>query len=116
MVVKVDYIEPSILMDLAFGMGNDPYDGLERFDRVQNLLWKKYSGTPTDVARIKHGYDLVGNRLWREDPVAAAYGKNCDKLYDADYRGKVEAHTASLAMLLPLRLVQPTNGVRASRF
>ena len=33
MVVKVDYAEPDIRLDLAFGGGSDPYDGLDRFTR-----------------------------------------------------------------------------------
>jgi hypothetical protein len=36
------------------------------------------------VVRIKHGYDRAGNRLWREDPVAAGYGKDFDELYTYD--------------------------------
>ena len=28
----------------------------------------------TDVDRIQHGYDLLGNRLWRQNPVAASLG------------------------------------------
>ncbi|MBI1900809.1 MAG: hypothetical protein HYS13_06825 [Planctomycetia bacterium] len=40
--VKVDYTEPDLRYDLAHGSGNDPYDGLDRFDRVIDLLWRDY--------------------------------------------------------------------------
>jgi YD repeat-containing protein len=87
MVAKVSSPQPNVRMDLAFGAGSDPYDGLDRFDRIQDLLWRNNS-TSVDIVRIKHGYDKAGNRLWREDPVAAANSKNFDELYtyDAVYR------------------------------
>jgi hypothetical protein len=70
-IVQVDYPEPDLRFDLAFGAGNDPYAGLDRFDRVVDLLWRNY-GTSTDAVRIQHGYDRASNRLWREDPVSVA--------------------------------------------
>ena len=83
-IVQVDYPEPDIRYDLAYGAGDDPYDGpLDRFARVSNLLWRDY-GSSTDVVRIQHGYDRAGNRLWREDPVAASYSKDFDELYAYD--------------------------------
>lgn len=82
-VVKVDYPEPDIRMDLVTGSGSDPYDGLDRFDRVVDLLWRDY-GNSADVVRIKHGYDRASNRLWREDPVAATNSKDFDELYSYD--------------------------------
>ena len=81
--VIADYQEPDIKLDL-FGGTSGSYAGLDRFDRVQDQRWIKYSGTPSDAARIKHGYDRAGNRLWREDAVAAANGKNFDELYAYD--------------------------------
>jgi len=82
-IVRVDYTEPQVRYDLAHGIGNDPYDGVDRFGRVVDLLWRNYN-TSTDVVRIKHGYDRAGNRLWREDPVAASNGKSIDELYSYD--------------------------------
>jgi len=82
-IVQVDYPEPDLRHDLAHGSGDDPYDGMDRFGRVVDLLWRDY-GSLTDAVRIKHGYDRAGNRLWREDPVAAANGKNFDELYSYD--------------------------------
>ncbi|MCY2964024.1 MAG: RHS repeat-associated core domain-containing protein, partial [Planctomycetota bacterium] len=91
--VEVDYTEPDIkytLIDLS--SANDPdtgdiYSGLDRFSRVKDCRWYNY-GTSADTARIKHGYDRAGNRLYREDPVAASYGKAFDELYayDRTYR------------------------------
>jgi hypothetical protein len=81
--VQVDYQEPDVRYDLAFGAGNDLLDGLDRFDRVVDMLWRNY-GNSTDVVRVKHGYDRAGNRLWREDSVAAANSKNYDELYSYD--------------------------------
>ena len=81
--VQADYTQPQIRFDLAFGAGGDPYDGLDRFDRVVDHLWRNY-GSSTDAVRIKHGYDRSGNRLWREDPVASASSVNLDELYGYD--------------------------------
>ncbi|MCY2962269.1 MAG: hypothetical protein NT069_01220, partial [Planctomycetota bacterium] len=91
--VEVDYTEPDIkytLIDLS--STNDPdtgdiYSGLDRFSRIKDCRWYNY-GTSTDAVRIKHGYDRAGNRLYREDPVAASYGKAFDELYayDRTYR------------------------------
>lgn len=88
-VVTIDYPEPDIRMDLVTGSGNDPYDGLDRFDRIADRLWRDY-GRSVDVVRIKHGYDRASNRLWREDPVAAGNSKDFDELstFDGVYRLK----------------------------
>ncbi|MEX2119699.1 MAG: hypothetical protein WD847_08900 [Pirellulales bacterium] len=79
-IVQVDYTEPDIRYDLISGTGDDPYDGLDRFDRVVDCLWRDY-GTSTDVERVKHGYDRASNRLWRENTVAPA---GFDELYSYD--------------------------------
>jgi len=83
MVAKVDYTEPDLRMDLAHGTGDDPFDGLDRFDRVIDLLWRDY-GSSVDAERVKHGYDRASNRLWRECPVAAGQGVHMDELYTYD--------------------------------
>ncbi len=72
-IVKVDYSQPDLRYNLAYGSGNDPYDGLDRFGRVVDLLWRDY-GASSDAVRIKHGYDRASNRLWREDAVAKSQG------------------------------------------
>jgi len=71
-VVKVDYTEPDVLYNLATGGGNDPYDGLDQFDRVATAYWRYYGGTPADRVKINYTYDLVGSRISREDPIAKA--------------------------------------------
>ena len=57
-------------------------------DSIDSIAWWTCCGADygnsTDSVRIKHGYDRAGNRLWREDPVAAANGKNFDELYSYD--------------------------------
>jgi RHS repeat-associated protein len=45
--------------------------------------WYNY-GTSTDVDRLKHGYDRVGNRLYRQNTVATANGAAFDELYTYD--------------------------------
>jgi len=83
-IVKVDHPQPDLRYDLAHGTGDDPYDGpMDRFGRVTDLLWRDY-GSSTDAVRIQHGYDRAGNRLWREDPVAAANGVDLDEYYAYD--------------------------------
>jgi len=82
-IVQVDYTEPDLLFDLAHGAGDDPYDGLDRFDRVVDLLWDDY-GSSSNAERVLHGYDRAGNRLWRENPVAQANSQDFDELYTYD--------------------------------
>jgi RHS repeat-associated protein len=82
-IVQVNYAQPQIRYDLAFGTGNDPNVGLDQFDRVVDLRWYNYA-TSTDVERVQHGYDCAGNRLWRQCPVATSFGQNFDELYAYD--------------------------------
>ena len=72
-VVKVDYDEPDLRLDLLPGGTAGDYDGLDRFGRVKDLLWRNY-GNSTDAVRIKHGYDYAGNRVYREDTVSKGQG------------------------------------------
>jgi len=107
--VEVDYTEPDIRYTLVGTVGgNDPdtgdiYRGFDRFSRVKDCYWYDYGGS-TDVDRIKYGYDRNGNRLWRENTVAASYGKNFDELYGYDLidrlkemgRGDLDSQHSSL--------------------
>jgi RHS repeat-associated protein len=68
---------------LAFGTGEDPYAGIDRFSRVVDLRWWN-TASGQDVERVQHGYDLASNRLWRQNPVAAAHGVDMDELYGYD--------------------------------
>ena len=72
-VVKVDYDEPDLLYTLLPGGTAADYDGLDRFGRVKDLLWRDYGGS-VDAVRIKHGYDYADNRVYREDTVSKSQG------------------------------------------
>jgi len=88
--VRVDYPEASLRGDLAHGSGSDPYAGLDRFGRVIDLRWRN-TAADQDVERVRHGYDLAGNRLWRECPVATAAGHPGDELYTYDSLNRLVA-------------------------
>ena len=60
-VVKTVYNEPGLSLDYA--------NGLDRYNRIVDHAWKK---GVTDVVRIQHDYDRVGNRTNRTDVVHAA--------------------------------------------
>ena len=67
---------------LATGSGNDPYDGgIDRFGRIIDLQWNQGN---SKLVRLKHGYDRVGNRLYRRDEVARANSEKYDELYAYD--------------------------------
>ncbi len=92
-VIEVDYTEPDLRMDLAHGSGSDPYDGpMDRFDRVTDMLWRDY-GASADAERVTHGYDRMHNRLWRENPVAAAQTTpvHQDELYSYDGLNRLQS-------------------------
>jgi RHS repeat-associated protein len=94
-IVEVDETQPDLRFTLVgTAGGNDPdtgdiYRGVDRFGRVKDLLWRDY-GAGSDAARIRHGYDRVGNRLWREDPLATSAGKGFDELYGYDGSDRVK--------------------------
>ena len=84
MFVGADDTEPEVKWTL-FGASDDPdtgdiYSGFDRFSRVKDNRWYD-TGTSADLDRIKYGYDRNGNRIWRENTVAAAAGKHFDELY-----------------------------------
>jgi len=81
-IVKVDYPEPDLRFNLDHGTAGE-YDGLDRFGRVVDLLWRDY-GSSSDAVRIQHGYDRASNRLYREDPVADANNVDLDEYYTYD--------------------------------
>ena len=59
----------------------DIYRGYDRFTRVKDLIWYN-TATAQNLAEIQHGYDRVGNRVYRADPVDAA--DQHDELYAYD--------------------------------
>jgi RHS repeat-associated protein len=65
------------------GGGANNYNGFDRFGRTVDHHWYNYDAE-VDLARVKHGYDSAGNRLWREDVVAAANSENHDEFYTYD--------------------------------
>jgi RHS repeat-associated protein len=65
------------------GGGTNNYNGFDRFGRIKDHHWYNYDAE-VDLARVKHGYDYAGNRLWREDVVAAANSENHDEYYTYD--------------------------------
>jgi len=87
----VKYPVPNLTSDYT-GTG-----ALDRFGRITDHAWKNASGTA--VVQVKHGYDRVGNRLYREDVAATSAGKSFDELYAYDgmnqlidmQRGKLNA-------------------------
>jgi YD repeat-containing protein len=81
--VRVVYPQPQLRCDLAHGSGPDPYDGLDRFSRVVDLVWRN-DATGEHVERIKHGYDRAGNRIYRECPVKGPLGVDRDEFYTYD--------------------------------
>ena len=93
--VQVDYPEPLLRYDLAFGLGDDPYTGLDQFDRIVDLRWWN-TASGQDVERVQHGYDLAGNRLWRRNPVAASLGVEMDELYAYDNMSQLTAFARGL--------------------
>ena len=58
--VKTTYPQPGLALDYTVS------GALDRFGRIADHAWKKGA---TDVVRIKHGYDRVGNRTYRTDAV-----------------------------------------------
>jgi RHS repeat-associated protein len=89
-VARVDYPEPAIENVLAGGGTNpdtgDIYTGLDRFGRIIDCHWRKYSPSPTtDIERVQYTYDRVGNRLTRQNLVAATTANNVwDEKYSYD--------------------------------
>jgi hypothetical protein len=80
--VQADYKGPQVRWDLATGTGASRYAGLDRWGRAIDNRWRNYAaGADTD--RIRHNYDRVGNRLYRENLVSKALGT--PKYYDENY-------------------------------
>jgi hypothetical protein len=56
------------------GDAGDRYVGLDRFGRVVDDLWVNTS-TSTTTDEYQYGYDLLGNRLYRQNTVNTAFGE-----------------------------------------
>jgi hypothetical protein len=100
-IVSANSVQPGIQYTLiGIQGGNDPvtgdiYRGFDQFGRVKDLIWvpsgsssssssSSSSGAGTNLVRIQHTYDLMGNRLSRRDLVAEAAGAGLDELYQYD--------------------------------
>ena len=84
-IVTEDYEVPDVRLDYT-GTDNS-YSGFDRFARVVDQLWRDYGSNPDqDADRFKYGHDRAGNRLWKENDVAANLGTpvHLDELYDYD--------------------------------
>ena len=69
--VKTTYPQPGLVLDYTAS------GALDNFGRITDHAWKK---STTDIVRIKHAYDRVGNRKYREDTV----GTNFSEVYAYD--------------------------------
>ena len=76
---ETDYVNGAISCQLASGSS---YPGLDLFGRIIDLPWSQSS--PGDLARLKYGYDLAGNRTFRQDVAATDAEKAFDELYSYD--------------------------------
>lgn len=72
--VEADYTEPDLRYTLiGTAGGNDPDTddiclGLDRFGHIKDSMWYDY-GASADADRVKHGYDSLGSRTFREQTV-----------------------------------------------
>ena len=74
-IVQEDYTQPDLRLDFAFGNGDDPLDGLDRFDRVVTHLWRDY-GANADRDKFTYGYDRGETACIARDAVP------CDARFD----------------------------------
>ena len=97
-IIEVNEPEPGLLYTLlGLTPGNDPvtgdiYQGLDLFGRITDLIWASSGSSSSSsssagrganfVERIQHGYDQVGNRLWRKE--LADPTESHDELYGHD--------------------------------
>ena len=77
--VKTEYVKPNLTLDYTVP------EALDRFGRIADHAWKNADGI--DVVRIQHGYDLVGNRLNRQDAVTPSWSET----YDYDEMDQIAA-------------------------
>ncbi|HLA85370.1 MAG TPA: RHS repeat-associated core domain-containing protein, partial [Thermoguttaceae bacterium] len=83
--VRVKTLDTAPLMLDYYQGTSGTYAGFDRFGRVKDQRWVNWSPEP-DVAlvQIGHGYDLAGNRIYREDVQAAATSVDLDEFYTYD--------------------------------
>jgi len=93
--VKFAYPQPGVDMSMirpdgsSVGDAGDPYDGFDRFGRVQEMRWQNSStGTPIDA--WQWGFNEASNRTWKNNLVAAS-GQDEAYHYDGLYQVKGDA-------------------------
>ena len=72
-------------LDLDYGIADNVYGGLDRFGRVVDEIWRNTSGDVLDGYR--YGYDLSGNRWWKQNMELNAAA--LDELYTYDDLGRL---------------------------
>jgi len=70
-------------LDLTLGNKDNGYNGLDRFGRVVDQLWKKVGETPQILDEFLYDFDAAGNRSWK-DNVKALDALNLDEVYAYD--------------------------------
>ncbi|HLA84487.1 MAG TPA: RHS repeat-associated core domain-containing protein [Thermoguttaceae bacterium] len=83
--VRVKMLNMAPLMLDYYQGASGTYAGFDRFGRVKDQKWVNWSPEPdAALVQIGHGYDLAGNRIWREDVKAAAASVDLDEFYTYD--------------------------------
>jgi RHS repeat-associated protein len=93
--VKGAYPQPGVEMSMirpggsSEGDSGDPYDGYDRFGRVQEMRWQSSStGTPIDA--WQWGFNEASNRTWKRNLVASS-GQDEAYGYDGLYQVILDA-------------------------
>jgi YD repeat-containing protein len=81
MVVRINYAEPGVMLDL-WGGTSGTFNGFDLFNRIINQLWENSSSTALD--QYKYGYDLNSNRQWKQNVVSSAASVPLDEYYTYD--------------------------------
>ncbi|MCB1202879.1 MAG: RHS repeat-associated core domain-containing protein [Verrucomicrobiae bacterium] len=88
--VKIAYPQPAVEMSMIRpgggleGDSGDPYDGYDRFGRVQEMRWQSsFTGTPIDA--WQWGFNEASNRTWKKNLVASS-GQDEAYGYDGLYQ------------------------------
>ncbi len=84
-LVVEDRPQPQVRLDYYNDYDGNPvpgtYEGLDRYGRVINHLWRDY-GAGAYLDRCAYAYDYNSNRTWRENNGPAASGKDEKYAYD----------------------------------
>ena len=84
--VTIAYPQPGVEMSMirpgggSEGDSGAPYDGFDRFNRVQQMRWQR-TATATPIDAWKWGFDEGSNRTWKKNLVATS-GQDEAYVYD----------------------------------